>query len=241
MKRFRQLKGPSVRGGLFPLRGHWFKALSPGEKQESNRPFTKIVYFRLILKIASGSHSAQWWFSLLMIWDFFGPGVQTPWQSFVRPKTLLRCTLKWKKKAWRFPTEHLSRERQSWARKTQNRNVQIRNLAVSGQESLGVGRVPVTNREQARLMESSDRASVRLDSRSIRRTEHLKPGLAYVRECENTIGPSRIKPLIPQEFSGVTEVKFTVIFEIITFLIEKHFKAVTVTVISSKLIQMTFS
>ena len=37
-----------------------------------------------------------------------------------------------RKKAWRVPTEHLSRERQSWARKTQNRNVQICNLAVSG-------------------------------------------------------------------------------------------------------------
>ena len=36
-----------------------------------------------------------------------------------------------RKKAWRVPTEHLSRGRQSWARKTQNRNVQIRNLAVS--------------------------------------------------------------------------------------------------------------
>ena len=33
---------------------------------------------------------------------------------------------------------------------------------------------------------------------------------------------------------------FTVIFEIITFLIQKHFKAVTVTLIWGKLIQMTF-
>ena len=33
--------------------------------------------------------------SLLMIWGFWGPGVQTSWQSSVRPKTLLRCTLKW--------------------------------------------------------------------------------------------------------------------------------------------------
>ena len=33
---------------------------------------------------------------------------------------------------------------------------------------------------------------------------------------------------------------YTVIFEIITFLIQKHFKTVTVTVISGKLIQMTF-
>ena len=32
----------------------------------------------------------------------------------------------------------------------------------------------------------------------------------------------------------------TVIFEIITILIQKHFRTVTVTVISGKLIQMTF-
>ena len=44
------------------------------------------------------SSSAKWWFSLLMIWSFWGPGVQTSWQSSVRPKTLLRCTLKWWKK-----------------------------------------------------------------------------------------------------------------------------------------------
>ena len=36
------------------------------------------------------------------------------------------------------------------------------------------------------------------------------------------------------------ETKSTVIFEIITFLIQKHFKTVTVTVILKKLIQMTF-
>ena len=40
--------------------------------------------------------------------------------------------------AWRVPTEHLSRGRQSWARKTQNRNVQICNLAVSGVDGVGV-------------------------------------------------------------------------------------------------------
>ena len=34
--------------------------------------------------------------------------------------------------------------------------------------------------------------------------------------------------------------KRTVIFEIITFLIQKHFKTATVTVILTKLIQMTF-
>ena len=34
------------------------------------------------------------------------------------------------KKAWRVPTEHLSRRTESWARKPQIRNVQIRNLAV---------------------------------------------------------------------------------------------------------------
>ena len=44
------------------------------------------------------------------------------------------------KKAWRVPTEHLSRGRQSWARKTQNRNVQIRNLAVSGNWGLFLSR-----------------------------------------------------------------------------------------------------
>ena len=32
----------------------------------------------------------------------------------------------------------------------------------------------------------------------------------------------------------------TVIFEILTFLIQKHFKTVTVTAISRKLIQITF-
>ena len=41
------------------------------------------------------SSSAKWWFSLLMIWGFWGPGVQISWQSSVRPKTLLRCSLKW--------------------------------------------------------------------------------------------------------------------------------------------------
>ena len=30
------------------------------------------------------SSSAKWWFSLLMIWGFWGPGVQTSWQSSVR-------------------------------------------------------------------------------------------------------------------------------------------------------------
>ena len=44
---------------------------------------------------AKRSSSAKWWFSLLMIWGFWGPGVQTSWQSSVRSKTMLRCTLKW--------------------------------------------------------------------------------------------------------------------------------------------------
>ena len=47
---------------------------------------------------ANRSSSAKWWFSLLMIWGFGGPGVQTSWQSSVRPKTLLGCRLKWYKK-----------------------------------------------------------------------------------------------------------------------------------------------
>ena len=32
------------------------------------------------------SSSAKWWFSLRMIWDFWGLGVRTSWQSSVRPK-----------------------------------------------------------------------------------------------------------------------------------------------------------
>ena len=39
---------------------------------------------------------------------------------------------------------------------------------------------------------------------------------------------------------GVGSANFTVIFEMITFLIRKHFKTVTVTVILRKLSQMTF-
>ena len=39
---------------------------------------------------------------------------------------------------------------------------------------------------------------------------------------------------------GVSDTDTTVIFEIITFLIQKHFKTVTVTVILGKLIQMIF-
>ena len=39
---------------------------------------------------------------------------------------------------------------------------------------------------------------------------------------------------------GLTNGGLTVMFEMITFLIQNHFKTVTVTVISGKLIQMTF-
>ena len=64
-----------------------------------------------------------------------------------------------RKKAWRVPTEHLSRERQSWARKTQNRNVQIRNLAVSVYCSsyFAYGRGPVSKRRPNRFSTVSKR------------------------------------------------------------------------------------
>ena len=57
-------------------------------------------------------------------------GVLGAWDSGVRPKTLLRCLRSHQEKAWRVPTEHLSRRTESWPGRPRIRNVQIRNLAV---------------------------------------------------------------------------------------------------------------
>ena len=59
--------------------------------------------------------------------------------------------------------------------------------------------------------------------------------LTRVKRLERHLSdPTEITPLSRDRCSN------TVIFEIITFLIQKHFKTVTVTVILRKLIQMTF-
>ena len=77
--------------------------------------------------------SAKWWFSLRMIWAFWGPGFRTSWQSCARPKTLFRCLGKWARKRRDASPQNTCRaERNPGPRKPQIRNVQIRNLAVLG-------------------------------------------------------------------------------------------------------------
>ena len=79
------------------------------------------------------SSSAKWWFSLRMIWGFWGPGFRTLWQSSVRPRTLLRCPAKWsRQRRDASPQSTCRAERNPGPRKPQIRNVQIRNLAVLG-------------------------------------------------------------------------------------------------------------
>ena len=77
------------------------------------------------------SNSAKRWFSLRMIWGFWGAGFRTSWQSSVRPKTLLRCLEKWsRKRRVASPQNSCRAERNPGPRKPQIRNVQIRNLAL---------------------------------------------------------------------------------------------------------------
>ena len=76
------------------------------------------------------SNSIRWWFSLWMIWFFWGFGIPDLMTELCPPQDTAQMPRKAieKKKRWRVP-EHLSRRTESWARKPL-RNVQIRNLAV---------------------------------------------------------------------------------------------------------------
>ena len=80
--------------------------------------------------MGAGMNSATWWFALRMIWGFCRPGFRTSWQSYVRPKTLLRCSEKWsRRRRDASPQSACRAERNPRPRKPQIRNVQIRNLA----------------------------------------------------------------------------------------------------------------